>query len=465
MKIPVLRGVYADGSPAVRIAYPVNRVPVPGQEGVDDGYLRPAEGIEAFATGPGLDRGAIVWNGTHYRVSGTSLISVSAGGAIVELGTIPGTGPVRMDFSFDRLGIAADGNLYYWDEATLTQVTDPDVGTVLDMVWVDSYFMFTDGTNIAVTELADQDAVNPLKFGTTDTPDPIQCLLKLQNEVHVLSRHVIDPFQNVGGTNFPFQRVSSGHISKGTIGRRAACVFADSIAFVGGGRGEALSVYLARNAQTIKISTREIDELLLEFTETELADTFLEAVVDRGSQFLYVRLPDRTAVYDATASAAEGQPVWFFLTSAIAGFEPYRAANIIRANDEWIVGDPLSNSIGRWTTEDSRHYGAYVRWEFSTPMLRNSGAGAIVNQLELVALTGVVPEGLDPRVSTSYSEDGRTWSQDRSIRAGKRGETTKRLVWFQQGPLRNIRIQRFRGDSGSRFSALLLDAKIEPLRS
>ena len=464
MKIPILSGIYTDGSPAVRVAYPVNLVPVPGQDGIADGYLRPAEGIEAFATGLGVDRGAIVWDSVHYRVSGTRLITVSAFGAVADLGEIPGTGPVRFDFSFDRLGIAADGNLYYWDGATLTQVTDPDIGTVLDYVWVDSYHMVTDGTNIAVTELADQDAVNPLKFGTTDTPDPIQCLLKLQNEVHVLSRHVIDVFQNIGGTNFPFQRVSSGHISKGAIGRRAACVFADAIAFVGGGRGEAPSVYLGRNAQAAKISTREIDNLLLEYTEAELATAFLEAIVDRGSQFLYVRLPDRTAVYDAVASAAAEQPVWCFLTSTLSGFAPYRAANIVRANDVWISGDPDSASIGRWSSEDSRHYGQDVRWEFSTPMLRSQGRGAIVNQLELVALTGAVAVGDNPTISTSYSVDGRTWSQERSIRSGRRGDTTKRLLWLQQGAWSNYRIQRFRGDSGSRLSALLLEAQIEALK-
>src|SRR5688572_29422202 len=97
MQIPIVSGVYVDQNPAVRVSHPVNLVPVPTQSGVSDWSLRPAEGIEAFATGQGADRGAIEWEGTHYRVSGTKLVSVpAAGGAAVAVGDIPGAGQVRM---------------------------------------------------------------------------------------------------------------------------------------------------------------------------------------------------------------------------------------------------------------------------------------------------------------------------------------------------------------------------------
>ena len=465
MKIPILAGIYVDGSPSVRVAYPVNMVPVPGQDGIADGYLRPAEGIKAFTTGQGIDRGAIIWQGLHYRVSGTKLVTVSAAGVVAVLGDITGAGLVRMDFSFDRLGIAADGKLFYWNGTTLTSVTDPDIGTVNDMVWVDGYFMVTDGTNIAVTELADPNAVSPLKFGSTDRPGPVPCLLKVQNEVHVISRNTIDVFQNIGGEFFPFARATGAHIQKGAVGSRAACVFQDTIAFIGGGRNEASSVYLGRNAQTVKIGTREIDNLLLEYTEAQLATAMLETVVDRGSQFLYIHLPDRTMVYDAVASAAAENPAWFILTTAITGFSQYRGRNIVRAFDAWVAGDPQSSAIGKWSIDDSKHYGADVRWEFSTPMLRNGGRGAIIHEIELVALPGVVPEGTNPMVATSNSTDGRTFTQDKAVRSGQRGDLTKRLVWFQQGHWRNWRIQRFRGDSGARLSALALEAQIEALKN
>jgi hypothetical protein len=463
MKIPILAGIYVDGDPAVRVAYPVNMIPVPGQEGIDDGSLRPAEGIDAFTTGSGDDRGAMLWNGVHYRASGTDLVSISSLGAVTVLGTLPGTEQVRMDFGFDRLGIAANGVLYYWDGLLFTFVNDPAIGTVNDVVWVDGYWMVTDGTYIVVTDLLDPYTANPLNYESTDSPDPILALLKVQNEVHVISRHMIDVFKNIGGSAFPFERIQSAHISKGTVGAKAACVFGNTVAFVGNGRNEAPGVYLGRNAQTVKISTREIDNLLLEYTTANLALTKLETIVDRGSQFLYVHLTDRTLVYEASASEAAQSPVWCILTSSLSGFSQYRAQNIVRVDDVWYVGDPQTSAIGKLVKNDSKHWASDVRWEFSTPMLRSGGKGAIMHSLELVALTGSVPTGTDPMVSTSYSVDGRNWSQSKAIKSGQRGDGTKRLMWWQQGMWRNWRIQRFQGDSGSRLSALQIEAQVEPL--
>jgi len=464
VQIPILAGVYADQNPALRIAYPVNMIPVPGQDGIADGYLRPAEGIEFFTTAQGVDRGAIVWKGDHYRVSGTKLIKVTDTGTVAVLGDVGGTGPVRMDFSFDLLGILSNGLLYYWDGSVLTFVSDPNMPTnLIDMLWIDGYFMVTDGTFVVVTNLSNPATVNPLKYGSTDQPTPVKALLKVLNEVHVVSETQIDVFQNVGGQFFPFARVATALITKGAVGTRAACVFQDTVAFIGGDRNEAPSVYRGHNAQTVQISSREIDNLLLEYTKAQLAAVTMQTIVDRGSKFLYINLPDRTIVYDAVASAAAQQPVWFILTSAIVGFSRYRAANLIRIADKWISGDPTSAALATWSTTDSQHYGGDVRWEFSTPLLRNEGRGAILHRLELLALTGSVPTDTDPQVATSFSLDGKTWSLDRPIHSGQRGDRTKRLVWWRNGMWRNYRIQRFRGDSSSRLTALKLEAEVEPL--
>ena len=71
--------------------------------------------------------------------------------------------------------------------------------------------------------------------------------------------------------------------------------------------------------------------------------------------------------------------------------------------------------------------------------------------------------GINPQISTCYSLDGLSWSQDRYIRVGTIGNTKKRLAWFQQGNMRNWRIQRFRGDSDSHIAFARLEAQIEGL--
>lgn len=465
MQIQILSGIYADTTPELRTAYPVNMVPVPKQSGISNGFLRPGDGIVANGTGPGIDRGGVNWNGVCYRVMGTKLVKVASNGAVTVLGDVGGSvdNLVSFDYSFDRLAIASAGRLYYWN-GTLTQVTDPDIGTVLDVVWVDGYFMTTDGEFIVVTELNDPTQVNPLKYGSSEVdPDPVVALLKLRNEIYALNRNTIEVFDNVGGELFPFQRIDGAQVQKGCLGTQACCVYLERIAFLGGGRNEAPGIYIGAAATTQKISTQEIDNLLLTYTEAQLTQVKLEARNDKNHQHLYVHLPDRTMVYDASASEALGDQVWFTLTTTVVGFAQYRARNMVWAYDKWLVGDPQSNSIGYLVQNTGHHWGQQVRWEFGTIIAYNEGNGAIFNRLELVSLTGSVALGKNPKISTSYSVNGLAWSQDKSISVGTTGNTAKRLAWFQQGHMRNWRIQRFRGDSDAHISFIRLEAQIEPL--
>ncbi len=467
MQVPILSGVFTDNGPNVRVSYPVNLVPVPTQSGVSQEYLRPADGLISNGTGPGTDRGGIEWDGILYRVMGSKLVTVAQNGAVTVLGDVGDDGKlVTLDYSFDLLGIASAGNLWFWNPvtSTLTQNTDPDLGTVVDVVWVDGYWMTTDGEFLIVTELTNPLDVNPLKYGSSEVdPDPVNALLKVRNEVYALNRHTIEVFDNVGGDFFPFQRIDGAQIEKGCIGTHACCVFAEAVAFLGGGFNEAPAIYIGANSNAAKISTQEIDQLLLTYTEAQLALAKLESRNDKTHQHLYIHLPDRTLVYDYAASQATNKQIWFTVTSTVVGFAPYRARNFVWCFDRWNIGDPLSSAVGYTTDLTSDHHGQQVRWEFGTLMLYNGGKGAVVHELELVALTGRVPLGANPQISTSYSLDGQSWSQDRYISAGTTGNAAKRLVWWQQGMMRNFRMQRFRGTSAAHLSFLRLEAQIEAL--
>jgi hypothetical protein len=144
-------------------------------------------------------------------------------------------------------------------------------------------------------------------------------------------------------------------------------------------------------------------------------------------------------------------------------FSKYRAQNLVYCYDKWLVGDPTNTSVGYMVSNISTHYGQKVRWEFGTTIVYNEGRGAIIQNLELVGLTGAAAYGIDPTINTSYSTDGETWSQQKFIKAGKTGQRAKRLVWFQQGWMRNWRIQRFQGTSDAHMSFARLEAAIEPL--
>lgn len=470
MQIPILNGIYTDGAGDFRIAYPRNLVPVPVQQGISAGYLRPAEGIVAEGgVGPGIVRGGVRWGDTLYRVMGPKLVSIDSVGAITELGDVSEAVEVEhvsFDYSFGYLSVNSNGSFYLYDGAVLQRVTDSDLGTVIDHIWVDGYFMATDGEYLVVTELNNPFSVLPTKYGSSEAdPDSVKALLKLNNEPHVLNRYTIEVFDNIGGSGFPFQRIDGALIERGVVSTHACCTFLDSIAFVGGGRNESVSVWLGRGGSSARIATREVDLILAEYSERELKSTLVEARVDKGHQHLMVHLPDKTLVYDGAASQIVNTPVWFILSS---GLDPnvdaaYNARNFVWCYDKWNVGDIDQGRIGHLSNDIGEQWGSQVAWQFGTMVLYNEGLGAIIHELELVTLTGRAALGTDSTIWTEYSADGETWSVPKGVKAGKQGQRNKRLTWLNQGPLRNIRMQRFHGTSDARASFARLEARIEGL--
>jgi len=464
MQVNIFNGAFTDGQGDYRTSLPVNFFAIAKETGLSKGYLLPADGITQWGVSQGPDRGGINWNNQCYRVQGPKLVRIDSNGSLTVLGTINGTGPATMDYSFDRLIIQSAPYLYYYSPTLgVAQITDADLGQSLSARWFAGYTVSTDGTSVVVTDLNDPFAVNPLKYGSSESdPDKITGLERLRNELYVLNRNTIEVFQNIGGGGFPFQRVESAQLMRGTLGSRTYCIFDEKIAFMGGARNEAIGVYLAVPGE-MKISTREIDLLIAEHSESDLANCVIEARVQGDQKLLYVHLPNKTLVYDLKSSNDAGQHIWTILSSAVNGYSRYRGENLVYCYGKWICGDPTSSVYGYLDRGVSSHYGQTIGWQFSTQFLYNDTAGAIIHRLELVSATGTAAFGIDPTIWTSYSLDGIKWSVERPISGGKRGDTEKRLVWLQQGSMRRQRVQKFRGTSDMHGAFARLDVVVEPL--
>lgn len=463
MQIPLLSGIYSSAQADYRKSLPVNLEPVLIDSGISKGYLRTAPGIVSLASETGADRGGILWGQGHYRVIGSDLVIVSTDGTTTSFGSVGPGGPVSMDYSFDRLGIASGERLYYWDGATLTEVTDPDLGVVLDFIWVDGYFMTTDGTSLVVTELNDPTSIDPLKYGSSEIdPDPVTGLIKIRGEVYALNRYTIENFRNIGGNGFPFRRNEGAMIPKGCVGTHAKCTFMETFAFVGGGRNEDVSIYLAGGGTALPIGTPETDILLSELTDDELAALEIEAREDRDESRLLVHLPDKTMVYHHKASLANQTPIWTVLAAGAGGDEAYPLRHLTLVGQRWIGGDE-NGRLGYLSYDVETQFGAVAGWQVEAGFIYNDSKGAIFKSLELVGLPGRAPLGEEPRVFFSYTLDGETWSNERSIDAGAIGNRRKRICWRPMFRMGNYAGLRFRGADTAMQAWARLEAEIEPL--
>lgn len=564
MEIPILQGVYADGkSLDIRYSLPKNLYPVAKSTGAGEGYFRQSEGailcLDEIYTQEGVaftwltkDVAVFVWKDRMYRLmldenGGGWLVILKEGGKLLQkVQAIPIPHGVseqnsRMDYSWDNLIIATNNHLYYYNpDDGLRELTDQSVGDVKDAIFVDGYTMFTDGEYMVVTELNDPMAINPLKYGSSEAdPDPIIQLHRVRGEVYALNRYTIEVFQNVGGDNYPFQRVDGALCMKGVYNHGASTVVGEQLVFVGSGKGEALGFYAYNNGIAQKLSTNDIDRWL---DDHKNAPFHVESRVFSGHKFVYIhaqeqertlvrdikhdniieKVPAGTVVIDIAASEEMQRPVWIELTSQkpldtqeewienqtfrvgqldeVERHAPYMFYNFAEFAGKWIAAQREEYSDHAMffvmNEDDPRIVTALHRegtfkylptqyrdvwWEFSTPMIYLGGNGAIVNSLELIGIVGRTAEdevqifhgeqlnhtyiSFDRKVYTQYSKDGRTWSEPRFVEFDVPGFSRKRIVFFNNGMIRNWRIQRFFGNSNVRITINSLNADLEQLNA
>lgn len=463
-QIGILSGYTASEDADFTESYPINLEPVVGDTGLAKGYLKSPPGAVSIGTGPGPDRGGINWNGVCYRVMGEQLVRANPDGSIAPLGYVGNDGrPVSLDYSFDRLSIGSTNRLFYYLPASgVVEVTDPDLGLVVDQIFASGYFMTTDGENLVVTDLNDPMSVDPLKYGSSETdPDPVKGLILLRDEAYALNLNTIDVFNNAGGTGFPWALNRGATIPKGCIGTRAKCLYLDTFAFVGAGRKEALGVYVAGAGTADKISTRAIDTILA--AEPQPENIILECLSGEDEQRLYIHLANETLVYLAGASARAGRPVWYHRRRGAGLDGGYRPRFFVNVYNRVMCGDVASSQIGFFDASTSKDFGEVNGWRFDSIFIYNEGKGGIVHSLELVGLPGRVPFGEGSTAFFSRTLDGESWSEERAVSAGRFGERTKRVQARPHWKFSNYMGLRCRGADNAVTGWARLEAEIEPL--
>lgn len=457
-QVPLLSGVQGSETGEFRQSYPLNLEPVIIDSKISKGQLKAVPGALQIGTGPGSDRGGINWNGVLYRVLGTKFCRVSADGTITVLGDVGAGKRCAFDYSFDRLGIQSGTSLFYYDTANgLRQVTDVDLGSAIDMIWVDSYFMTTDGTYIVVTELSDPTSIQPLKYGSAEEdPDAVTGLIKYRDTAYICGRYTIQLYENVGGNGFPFQAAKQGTtVPHGCVSPAAKCLLGDEgFAFAGSGRDEGLNVFISKDGQAAPVACAELCDAMDALPDPSVIE--LEDRATRTEHRLMVHLPDQTWVYLVEGSKIAQIPIWYRIKTDGNG---YRCRNAVQVYGMSVVGDTQSGAVGYLTDLDTAHFGIDAGWSFDCGLLYNQGAGAIVDSIELVGLPG---RGGDGAVFLSITRDGETYSGERSVIV-RGNDRRKRIAWRPHTRISNYLGLRFRGHGKSLPGIAACELKARPL--
>ena len=464
MQIPLIKGDTVDDNTEYRDSLPTNMFVVPRSVLGAKGYLINWYGLAEFATGQGIDRGAI-WVSAegldgHYRVSGQSLIRVRSDGVVDNLGFVSGSDEVEMDYSFNNLAIVADNKLYYYSPSSgLRQVEDPDVGDPIDITWVDGYFFLTDGKDIYHSDITDEESFLPLDFGNAQTsPDPSQGVGRNEdNEVVVFGSFTIEPFVNVGTQNFAFQRITQKALNLGIMGTHCKAEMNGKWYVIGRRKESDPSFHAVSLGYESSISTRETDKIISQYTDLDFKNATVNPMVRDNINFVIFNLPRHTLVFNETVAGRMGiDNAWTVLKSDVLGDETYRGKNPIfdPRISKWILGDKRDSTIGESDQSICTHYGDIAEWIIDTPLINLEGK--VTNQLMLETISGIAPDE-DATVALSVTRNGRHHGQEHWVEMGANNDYNQRFIVRQPfGFVRHYIGIRFRGASRSRMSLAML---------
>lgn len=385
--------------------------------------------IPYFVNGDGLYRLGIVAgpNPTYFTTNVSGAVLIEGEGRVIMADNGKEGGElciVAPDFNNQF-------NMWIYDGSTLVQVSDSDfAGPVSSVRYIDGYFEFTklDDQTFFISNLRDGLVYTATDVGTAEAdPDSIVSSFVLHNELIILGSKTFEPFQNVGGSGFPFQRVEGGVQKKGLSSKFAIEEVNDNMIFLGAGENETPSILISNGGKPERLSTIAIDNAIAKYSDDTITSCFSFSYSQSGAQFVGFTFPnEKTFIFDFTSKE------WHTRESLNT---TYRVCSIVKGFGKFFVGDCLNGNIGLLDKEINDEYGVEVHRRFVTPHLDNEGEPFFIDALELWGESGIgLTNGGDPEVLMSMSTDGgRTYSDPLATGMGATGEYDTRTIWNQLG--------------------------------
>lgn len=385
--------------------------------------LESFHGLKAFSTGTGLNRGVFENLGTFYKLSGTTLSSVSSAGVVTTLGTIPGDSRAVFDGFGTSIVIAVDGVAYTWDGSTLTTGNDVDFETPQTVTTINNRAIY-DGDNgrFAVSDVGAALTIDALNYATAETiPDNLLRPYRFNTTVYMFgSKHIEQWWNNPAVKNPPFSRIEGGLI---TIGLGAIHSIANDGTLVYFFANDN-QVYALNSGVPVPLLPKVIVREIKAFTTKDDAVGWTMQV--DGQWFYVLKFPDagRTFIYPKGGE-------WFELSSGVSGGR-YSGDGYAFAYGKHLIPDEDGN-IYELDPDTYDEDGAVIRRVRTLSPIHGGLFGVPGKELEIAFLklngrtgTGLLTgQGSDPAIILQYSNDGENFETEVWGRAGKMGQQTE----------------------------------------
>ena len=387
----------------------------------EDFALITSPGLTEWANiGVGPVRGSIVCAGLLYVVSGTVLYSVTSGGVATSLGTILGTGPVRMACNYTEVCIAANSTGYVYSGSLQTPVPFD----VSDVCYADGYiiWLIDQSEQFIISALDDALTYDASDISSVEgAPDDLVGVVNDHREIHFYGSRTGEIYYNSGAALFPFVRQGNAFIERGCFDRDSIVKIDSTVMFMGDDRIiYSLSGYIPQ-----RISTHAIEYYLRDatyargWTYTQEGHKFYVLEVDRG-----------TFILDRSTGA------WHRRKSY--GSEYWRCSGSVDAYGKTLLTDRTTGQLFEPSPDVYTEDGDPIVMEITLPTLEIGRQRVNMYSFEVTTETGVGNDADDdPQIMLQYSDDGgHNWSNELWRGLGAQGERRNRSVWRKLGQFR-----------------------------
>lgn len=450
MKLPLIGPAYTDRSPDLNAQTCVNLFPVPGgPNGKNVAALRGTPGLLEFANiGPSAVRGAHVYGGNLFVVSGTALYKVDTTGSYLLVGTLTTSGG-RVGFADNgRVMMLVDGtNGYFWNGTTLTTITDVDYPDAASQVaFLGGYFIFdkADGnpgefmrSTLYATDATDM--VDALDFATAEAdPDGLVAIVASIGHLWLLGGNTTEVWYP-SGADFPFDPVGGAKQDRGCAAALSAAKAGDSLLWLATDRNGRVQVVQTQQFGIVPVSTPAL-EFAIESYGT-ISDATAYSYHQEGHTFYVLTFPTAGATwaYDLTTGMWHRRAGW-----SAPDWIRHKGDVYAYFDRKHLVGDFQDGKLYQLDLDTYTDDGDVIRRERTAPRVHSDGVRIFFSRVEIDMEGGVGDNTTpDPQVMLDWSDDGgHTFVPDQLGSIGAIGEYTTRVRFNRLGQSfgRNFRV-------------------------
>lgn len=396
------------------------------QKARSDYILQSFYGLKLWKSQAGnADRGMLVNQGKLYKVTDTTLYQVDILGNHTALGTIPGSYRCRMKAMGSQIIIVnGSGLAFVWNGTSLTQITDPNLGTPRGVAVLNNQAIYDAGTGqgFDVSNVGVPGTINGLNNAAAESAsDDLLIPAAWRETLYLMGKETIELWYNSGQGNPPFDKIQGAVLNIGLGAIDSVADMPDFMFFFGSDK-QFHSLTPGSTAVDTVISNPAMAK---EFQDYLVTDDCIGWTQQLEGQWFYVAtFPTQNVTWVFPVGGE-----WFQWGSSAAG--RIRANSYANVFGKKLVAEYNSGNIFELDPETYTDNGeAIIRTRDSAPihsgLLGADNKEFEINSLELVVETGVgllVGQGSDPRIMFSVSRDGgKSFGTERQMRIGTLGE-------------------------------------------